>query len=103
MNLLIVGLDNYDSTILEDSVVLLKPDVFLNEEDKNEYCLKAFEMRNGVESGMVGHVAREFLSFRGCYENKLAQVIKLYSKSLNSYEKIVSAERNGVCICQIIS
>ena len=69
----------------------------VNEQDKNEYCLKAFEIKNGVESDLVGHVAKEFLPFKRCYENKLAQIIKLYSKFTNSYENNPNLGHSNCC------
>lgn len=56
-------------------------------------------MRDGVEAELLGYVAREFLKLGGIYENKLAQVTKLYSDSRNSHERAVSHQRNGVCLC----
>ena len=95
--LLIVGLNNHHSkNVKVNSVVLLKPDVFENEEGMYEYCLKAYEIEDATEKEVVGYVAREFISFKGRYEFKLAQVTQLCSESSNSQEKEVSIQRNGV-------
>jgi flagellin-specific chaperone FliS len=102
-SLLIVGLDEHDSTIQKGSVMYLTPDVFLNEDGKNEYCIKAVEILEGVESGLAGYVGREFHKLKGIYEFQLVQVVKLYSDSTNPQEMKVSTERGGVCLCRIIS
>jgi len=101
-SLLIVGLNNHKN-VKVNSVLLLKPDIFVNEDGKNEYCLKAFEIRDGVETELIGYVAREFLPFKGRYEFKLAQVTELYSDSPNSQEQEVSIQRNGVCVCKLLN
>ena len=59
-SVLIVGLDEHDSNIQNGSVMYLTPDIFLNDDEKNEYCVKAVEIREGVESGLAGYVGREF-------------------------------------------
>ena len=59
-SVLIVGLDEHDSNIQNGSVMYLTPDIFLNDDEKNEYCIKAVEIREGVESGLAGYVGREF-------------------------------------------
>jgi hypothetical protein len=102
-SVLIVGLDENDSNIQKGSVMYLTPDIFLNEDEKNEYCIKAVVINEGVESGLAGYVGREFHKLKGLYENQLVQVIKLYSDSTNPQEKKLSTERKGVCLCRIIS
>ena len=102
MHILIIGCNNSKSDIDQNSLIILKPDVYVNNENNNEYCLKAFHMVNGEEDALMGFAGREFLSFRALFEHKLAQVVKIYSKSTNSYEKSVAEERNGVCLCKII-
>jgi hypothetical protein len=99
---LIVGCNNSKLNIQENAVAVLKPDVFINENNKNEYCLKAFQMVNGEENEFMGFVSREFLSFRDLYEGKLGQVVKIYAESTNSYENSIAKERNGVCLLKII-
>ena len=58
-----------------------------------------------MESDFIGYIGKKFLPIRECYdyENKLAQVIKIYGNSTNSQERVVSAERDGVCVCRIVS
>ena len=94
MHILIIGCNNSKSDIDQNSLIILKPDVYVNNENKNEYCLK--------EDALMEFAGREFLSFWALFEYKLAQVVKIYSKSTNSYEKSVAEERNGVCLCKII-
>ena len=102
MHILIVGCNNSELEITLNSLVILKPDVYLNTENINEYCLKAFHMVHGEENALMGYAGREFLGFRALYEGKLAQVVRIFAKSTNSYETAVSKQRNGVCLCKII-
>jgi hypothetical protein len=103
MNVLVVGYRNSDCELQLNQVVVIKPDIFLNEQNKNEYCLRVYLMENGIEGSFTGYVGREFLSFKECYEFKLAQVIKVYCTSSNSQERQVAEDRNGVCLCRIIN
>jgi hypothetical protein len=103
MNVLVVGLNNSEAQIQLNNVLLIKADIFLNNYNRNEYCLKVYALIDGVESDFIGYIGREFLPFRECYENKLAQVIKIYGNSTNSQERAVSAERDGACVCRIVS
>jgi hypothetical protein len=83
MHILITGCNNSEVEIMVNSLIILKSDVFLNTDNMNEYCLKAFHMVQGEENALMGYAGREFLGFRRVYEGKLAQVVKIYSKSTN--------------------
>ena len=47
---MIVGIKNQSILPTINSLVVIKPDIYINEENKNEYCLKAYIMVEGVES-----------------------------------------------------
>lgn len=103
MNVLIVGTQNSDIPPVVNSLIVIKPDVLINENNLNEYCLKAYLMINGEESCCIGLVGSEFHPFRQLYEFKLGQIIKDYSNSNNLQERRVSAERDGVVVCRIVN
>lgn len=68
----------------KNAVIFLKPLVIINQEDKNEYAIGAYLMNAGVESCLIGFIAREFHCFRGMYEFKLVQILELLSESKNT-------------------
>ena len=84
-------------------VIFLKPTIYQNTEGQNEYAIAAMEMILGVEGDQIGYVSREYLPFRGLYENKLVQITKFYSNSSNEYEKLLSKSRKGIALCKVIS
>ena len=103
MNVLVIGCNKSNYEIQLNEIAIIKPDLFINDVNKNEYCLKVYRIVNGVESEFMGYIGREFLPFRNCYENKLAQVIKIYKNSTNSQERKVAVEREGVCLCVLLN
>ena len=103
MNIFIVGTNTSSIDIKVNDMVLIKPDVYVNGDGLNEYCLEAYVMQEGIETEMLGYVGREFLAFKGLLEYKLGQITKVLNCSTNRKEKQESIECNGVCICKIVN
>ena len=102
MKFLIVGINDTEIQPKVDDLVCIKPDIYTNTEGKNEQCLKVYLMTGGIQSLLLGHVAREFLGFKLLLENKLAQVVNVFAESNNRQQVKVSKDRQGVCLCRTI-
>ncbi len=99
----IVRMESFSTLLTGNEVLFLKPAVFANNEGKNEYALAAMLMVAGEETIQVGYVSREYLQFRGLYENKLVQITKLYKDSNNKYEQLIYKRRGGMMLCKVIN
>ena len=100
---LIVGIKEQETNLVLGSLLLLTPGTFVNEANLAEYCLNAKLIVLGTEEPLIGHVGREFLSFRATFENQLVEVVKFYDNSLNRHEVKVSKTRRGVCLCRVLN
>ena len=94
-NVLIVG--------IKEQLTPLEIGMLIDDSGLLEYCLDAKLMANGIEGLLVGHVGREFLSFRATFENKLVEIVKLFESSRNRQERRVAISRKGVFLCKLIN
>jgi hypothetical protein len=84
-------------------MIALMTDSFVLDEGEVEDAVAAYWVSDGIDRCRVGFLPRYLVPSRHEYDGHLAQIVEMYTRSQNGYERRRSNANRGMCRAALLT